>query len=119
MFDLETHFEHARILEYLKKEDMMSFETEFTIYTNIVPSISVRVVVNIREPRFMRESLLAGPDSLNFEQNSLEFQNKFHLTLNNPFNDVNPITSDAHVQNVFGAEVLFEYDRVQPTEQGR
>lgn len=93
MFDLETNYENARILDYIKSENMSSFEAEFTVYTNIVPSITVRVNVHIREPRFLRESPYAGPDMLSLEQNSLEFQNKFHLTLNNPYNKVRfPLT---------------------------
>ena len=86
MNDLETHFENARIIEYLKRENMMSFKAEFTVYTNIIPSISVSCTVHINEPLFFQNF-----NTLNLGQNSVEFQNKFHLTLNNPFNDVSPI----------------------------
>ena len=83
MHDLETHFENARIIEYLKKENMMSFKAELTIQTNIVPKITVFVTVHINEPLFFQNF-----NTLNLGQNSLEFQNKYNLTLNNPFNKV-------------------------------
>jgi hypothetical protein len=84
MNDLETHFENARIIEYLKKENLMSFKAEFTVHTNIVPSISVFVTVHINEPLFFQNF-----NTLNLGNNSLEFQNKFHVTFTNPFSDVN------------------------------
>ena len=81
--DLESHFENKKVIEYLKKENMMSFKASFEIYTNIVPVINVTVTVHINEPVFFQ-----GSNSVDVGTNSLEFQNYFHLNLHNPFNKV-------------------------------
>ena len=64
----------------------MSFKAQFDIYTNIIPVISVKVTVHINEPLFFQDR-----NTVDLGNNSLEFQNFFHLTLNNPFNEVSPL----------------------------
>lgn len=81
--DLEMFHDDQRVWEILKREGMLEFEVGFSVHTNIVPVISFKAKI-----RLVQTELLEDGQVVNLGEQSVEVQSSHHLTLSNPFNQV-------------------------------